>query len=495
MAVYANSVFGDFVYDDWPIIAENAALRAPGVLLRLLGSTYWGDTGAAGGLYRPLTMMTYALQGTSPFGFHLVNLGLHALVSALLIPLLTRLGASARAAFAGALCFAVLPIHTEAVASIVGRAELLSAVFLIGAWLLVIDSETPVRWLGALACFGLALFSKESAAVFPFIFILGEKKRRPALWFSFAVVLVLYLQWRYLITGAVFKTGGTPYFQEASTLTVWLTMAQFLWTGYIIPAITGLGLQAEYPPGTYTQTLAAWPALAASIGLLVFALRKRELPNFAVLIFLLALAPVCNLVFRIGVIGAERLLYFPSIGLCLLLGLAYDRFAEKRWAKPIAIGCLLWWGGLTINRNRVWASEEAFWGKLAEQTPNSARAYNGLGTHHGRLREHKEAAKYFQQALAINPGHRLARYNLAKTRYELGEMSKAETDFKRLVAEKPDADSLVFLGVIAQSKGDYRAAIAAYEQALFLAPYHPTAQVNLKLLLKTAKGTKPATHP
>lgn len=479
---YATSLLGGFTYDDYPLIVENPALRAPGVFLRLLATSYWGDTTTTGGLYRPLTMMTYAVQGTTPFGFHLVNLILHTTISALLIPLLTRLGATTRAAAAAALIFAVLPIHTEAVASIVGRAELLSALFLISSWLLLLEKQTPLKWLAALAAFTLALLSKESAAIFPFLFILSEKKKRPALWLSLLIILGLYLQWRYLIIGAVFNTGHTAYFANTPAFTVWLTMAQFFWTGYLLPAITGLGLQAEYPPGTFTQTLAAWPALAASVALLVFAVRKRALPNFAVLLCITALAPVCNLIFQIDIIGAQRLFYFPSIGLCLVAGLTYDKIADKRWAKPAAMFCLLWWGGLTINRNRVWASEEAFWSKLAEQTPNSARAFNGLGVHHGRRGEHKAAAAYYQKALAVEPTHRLARYNLAKTYFELGELEKAEVDFKRLAEEKPDADSLVFLGVIAQSHGNKNKAAAHYRQALALAPFHPTAKHNLNLL-------------
>ena len=488
-AVYANSLFGGFVYDDWPLIVENASLRAPGVLLRLLASTYWGETGATGGLYRPLTMMTYAIQPVSPFGFHLVNLILHACISVMLIPLFTRLGATIRIAATAAICFAVLPIHTEAVASIVGRAELLSALFLIVSWLLAMEI-TPVRWVGSLVCFGLALLSKESAAIFPALLILGdrfvhgEKKRRAAHWLSLFVVLFLYLQWRYLITGAVFKTGGSAYFADMPLPTVWITMIQFLWEGYLIPALTGLGLQAEYPPGSYTATASSWSVLAATAGLFAFAYKTRGLPRFAILFFFAATIPICNLFFRIDVIGAERLLYFPSIGLCLLVGIAFDRYAGKPWAKPVALACLCWWSGATIVRNRVWASEEAFWGRLAEQTPHSARAYNGLGVHEGRKGRHEEAARYYKQALSLEPNHRLARYNLAKTQFELGELDIAETGFRKLVSEKEDSDSLVFIGVIAQGRGDRAAAIAAYRKALTLAPYHPTANYNLRLLLQ-----------
>src|SRR5207302_7983948 len=150
---------------------------------------------------RPLTFATFALSwrlgGARPFGFHLFNLILHMGASLLLCLLLEALlGASPAGkavAFVAALVFAVHPLHTEAVSSVVGRAELLAAGFLFAAWILHLsDQQIP-----ALICFILALLSKESAVIFLPLLLVGDYARgkwKPPLRYALiAAVTLLYL--------------------------------------------------------------------------------------------------------------------------------------------------------------------------------------------------------------------------------------------------------------------------------------------------------------
>lgn len=136
--VYANSLHGAFVIDDGSAIRTNQDLRPETPLVALLRNDYWGRPLASATSvksYRPLTVLSFranfALHGLAVEGYHLANIVLHASCSALVGAAVERLlvPGDAVAASVAAFTFAVHPVHTEAVASIVGRAELLCCLF------------------------------------------------------------------------------------------------------------------------------------------------------------------------------------------------------------------------------------------------------------------------------------------------------------------------------------------------------------------------------
>ena len=136
LLVFANSLHGAFVIDDGSAVRTNQDLRPETPLGQLLVSDFWGrpiDTDTSVKSYRPLTVLTFrwnfAAHGLDVWGYHAANVLLHA-VNVLLVQQLARAQlADALAAHVAALSFAVHPIHCEAVASIVGRAELLCCAF------------------------------------------------------------------------------------------------------------------------------------------------------------------------------------------------------------------------------------------------------------------------------------------------------------------------------------------------------------------------------
>src|SRR5260370_18171820 len=148
------------------------------------------------------------LGGGRLFGFHFFNLILHAAASLLLFLCLERLlGSSPPArvmAFVAALVFAVHPLHTEAISSIAGRAEVLAAGFLVAAWILHLEDQQ----IPALICFVLALLSKESAVIFLPLLLVGDYARgkwKP--WLRYAVlagVTLVYLGLLWKIHGGRF---------------------------------------------------------------------------------------------------------------------------------------------------------------------------------------------------------------------------------------------------------------------------------------------------
>ena len=148
-ALYAITLGGTYIYDDVYIVGQDPRVRQPG-----LWGQFWTHDWFNGGLdnlYRPLVSQSFGIQmwlhGDRRWAFHLVNILLHAGASALVAELARRLAGWRVGLFAG-LLFACHPIHSEAVAGIVGRAELACAVGVLGALVLFLKQPmtTPARW-------------------------------------------------------------------------------------------------------------------------------------------------------------------------------------------------------------------------------------------------------------------------------------------------------------------------------------------------------------
>jgi hypothetical protein len=176
-AVIAAAVFAShypllrarYVQDDH-VAVEHSPVVASGDPSAIVGASYW--EGARGGdrtLYRPVTVATYAAEraatGTpNPHVSHTINLILHAAVSWLLFLVAVRVGLDPWAAAIAALLFAVTPSKAEAVANVVGRAELLAALFSLGAVRLSLETGRRAAAWGAAACVLLACASKGRAS-------------------------------------------------------------------------------------------------------------------------------------------------------------------------------------------------------------------------------------------------------------------------------------------------------------------------------------------
>src|SRR5579871_2126552 len=202
---YANTLANQFAMDDELYILRNLQVTEPSL-------HRWFSPNAVSAVFRPLTFATlaanFALGGASPAGYHLFNLLLHAAATLLLYILFLELLAGSLegeiVAFAAALLYAVLPIHTEAVAWVVGRAELLAAGFLFAGWILHLRG----RPAASLACFAAALLSKESAVVFLPLILLGDYligKWKPRITYALGAGLtMLYLATLWKLEGGRF---------------------------------------------------------------------------------------------------------------------------------------------------------------------------------------------------------------------------------------------------------------------------------------------------
>jgi hypothetical protein len=338
VVIYLGALWNRFAMDDLYIIAFNPLVHSASGIWRAFGLPYWPpDYG--GKMYRPLVLAMFALDrlasGGSPAWFHAVNLLWHAAAS-VLVAVLARRWAGARAGLVAGVCFAIHPVHVEAVANVVGRAELMAALFALLAVYAALERDS-LLWSVIAIAFGL--LSKENAAVAPglitWAWILGfrrpARRRFVAYAASWVVLALCYWGVRGLVLHPYARTEVTaPIFIGASSFDVRLTALAAL-ADVARLLVFPLTLRVDYSPNEFTLVSSVFDArvlLGAAVlvlwaALLWWAWRGgRKVEAFGLGWIAIAYLPVANLLFPTGILIAERTLYLPSVGLALALGAA-----------------------------------------------------------------------------------------------------------------------------------------------------------------------------
>jgi tetratricopeptide (TPR) repeat protein len=413
LLTYANALPGAFTYDDKAVVRDNLLIRSPGSVPRLFRTSYFGWPRGVGANYRLVLMLSYAAQwwiwGGQVEAYHAANVLVHAAVTLAFWMLLRKLRVAGAAAFAGALLFAVHPVHVEAVTSVVGRGETLAALFVAGYLLLGLAAARGSKRFpcvaGALVCYVLGTLTKESAVVAPALAFLtllaaGEGTLFARIRFAFARGLWLYagsaaalfgvLVLRRGVLGAALSRGGGIYELEnplaplAPLPRVW--NAALILVRYAGRIAFPLELTADESAWSLPVATVRSPAALLGVGLLAaaailaFARFSRKTPaGFGLLFFGLAFLPASNLLFPIGTIFAERLAYLPSAGLCLVLGLAIagpEDLSELSRRRGIALAAVaLTLASRAAVRNTVWRSDDALFADSILSSPRSAKAW------------------------------------------------------------------------------------------------------------------------
>jgi Tfp pilus assembly protein PilF len=513
-----------FVWDDAFYLVRNPGLRAlwPPAWL-------WGSPGPGFPWLgrRPVTALSFALDYSlwkgNPAGFHLTNLLLH-LACTLGVMLLARtLFRDRVAALAAGVLFAVHPGHGEAVVAFLGRSDLLAAAFVLLASLAYLKSwdgkwKTLFYWLSAVS-FLLGSFSKETALSFLGILVLLEGIRireTKASWknallraLPFLLTVFLYVAFRRLAPSGV-STPVPGWAKDPARLAANLFSA---FNEYPRLLVFPFSLSPWYEAPAHgsafgTDALFGTLVLALILWAFVLGLKKERGMVLASGWLLSGLAPLLlgwfvpflglkGLIGLPGPIVAERWIYLPSVGWCLLLGQYYALLREK--AKP-AGRALISLGGMVlvflliwkqISWTPAWRSEESIGRAIVKAAPQSALGYNHLGFalwQQGRL---GEAEQEIRQAIRLNPEYAEAHNNLAYALWQQGKAGEAETELREAVRLKPDyADAHIQLGNILLAQKRPAEAEEAYRGAVRSRPDYPEAYFNLGVVL--AVQGKPA---
>ena len=506
---YANGIGGDFTYDDKAIIRDDVRIRAPSKIGEIFTTSYFGGPSGTGSSYRPILLLSYAVQwwihGKQAESFHAVNVLLHAGATWLLLLLFVRIGIAPAAAFGSALLFAVHPIHVEAVTSLVGRGETLAAVFTLIYLLLSLRhfrrpssaSRLP-SLLAALLCYALAVLTKESAASAPAIALLvflftaegraWERVRKatlgglPVLAGSAAALGGVFFLRRQVLGG--FLRSGGDVFEVENVLAPLeplerIANACLVLFRYVGRIVLPLHLSADESAWSIEPVELLSPLAIAAVLLFValavlsiVRLRRSSPAAFGFLFFLIAFLPASNLLFPIGTVFAERLAYLPAAGLFLAVAAAvagaatgWGSLAPRRRAVIIALALAL--SARAVVRNAVWWGDEALFLNLVRTSPDSAKAHYDLAYVWADDRQWERAREQYAQATELYEEYWDAWTGKGRTEKELKLYDEAEKSYEKGIAANPGHDNGYFgLGHLREDRGDLAGAEEIYRRGL-----------------------------
>jgi hypothetical protein len=386
--VAAPSIRNEFVSDDQWVVAKREVLEHPPSIGAVLKEPYW-PASFGGVMWRPAVMTSFAIDyqiSTSPHWFHVMNVLWVALATALFAWLACDLAGPAVGLVTG-LIFAVHPVHVEAVANVVGRAELMSAAGYAAALLCAIRAERNSRYLiGVALAAAFAMASKEIAVTLPAAVLLVYLARgsgvraawRPAV--AAAAAIVLYFIVHGFVGIRTFYAGGLAVGLEHLGLLerTWamVRLSVEWWRLLFFPA----HLSADYSPGELTVsngfTLGHLLGLLIGIALGVLAWRtRRTVPGIAIgLVWVvITISPVSNVLFPTEFLIAERTLFLASFGAAFVLGSAAMAIQSPRLryalvAIAVAAGAIR-----TIVRIPSWHDDELQYQARLRDAPRSYR--------------------------------------------------------------------------------------------------------------------------
>jgi tetratricopeptide (TPR) repeat protein len=488
LALYAPALTGGWLWDDAGHITPYA--QSLGGLWRI-----WTELGATQQYY-PLVHSTFWLQshlwGESTLGYHVLNVGLHAISAYLILRIAQRL--EIPGALGAAVFFAVHPVHVESVAWISELKNTMSLALYLGAlyvYLRFDRSRTPRDYAIALVLFVLALLSKTVTATLPVVLLIVIWwKRGNIRWRADARPLLPFFV---LGTAAGLLTAWVErHFSGAAGAEYDLTFAERLLLAaraawfYAAKLVAPVHLTFVYPRWQVSAAEPVqfiFPAMLVIMLIALWFLRRRSrAPLAAVLLFGAALFPALGFVdvypFRYSYV-ADHFQYHASIALIVLAAAGIARFAKQHAiaafaiiAVPLAV--------LTSLQSREYRSGEALYRATLERNPNAWMAHNNLGMLLANDGRYDEAREHFVDAVRLNP--RIAEHHMNLGRLALGqgalpEAIRALTEAVRLEPGAANAHSN--LGVAMLRQGDMQSAIEHFEMALRINPSHQEAALNI----------------
>jgi len=503
LAVYANTLWNGFVYDDNFLVIDNPWIKDAKFLPNIFLNEAWGFIqGQPNGYYRPMMHIIYSLDyrlfGLNPWGFHLINMVFHAGSSALVFLV-------ARTLFSGyknpssffsiplmtGVLFAVHPIHTEAVTWVSGVQDLSYAFFCLLSLYLYLRSGSRFNtsYYLSVAAFFLGVLCKEPALTLPALLIAYDLLlNKKSLDFSFilkryalfALIAVTYLGVRFYVLGR--SVALLNEFGSYGNLFI-------IFTTYLRKLILPVDLKVIYVFRPVTSLLEAHAITAVIITAAIIALsyisfKKDKLVFFCLLVIIVPLVPSLYIPAIAGpsMLG-ERYLYLPSAGFAMLVSLMVSRLASSK-GRTIAASVLLvltvLYSAGTVMRNADWKDEYTLWVDVTKKSPGSADAHNNLGAALIGKGMYDKAQEELNHAVALKPDFAEAHNNLGFTLLQSGMNDKALAEFSRAVALKPGfTAAYINLGLAYGRLGRHNMAVGAFLAALNCDPLAENAYDEL----------------
>ncbi|HEY9231282.1 MAG TPA: tetratricopeptide repeat protein, partial [Blastocatellia bacterium] len=475
------TLFNEFACDDAIQITDNPLIKSLANLPAAFTSSVWQFapaeiTGVSQSYYRPLfntwLMISNALFGTKPWGWHLLALLLHAAATAMVYVVIRELFERRRLALITACLFAVLPAHAEAVAWVSGSVFVLMTLLLLAALVFYLryrKAGKPYQLVLALAFYLLALWSTEAALALPLVVAyleLTSRRQSPAskargmsltmLAAGLLLVTAGYALMRYMANGALFAADETRLPLGPVLLTMPLAIVKYLglllwpfgysYQHYTIPVTSALDIKLLAPL-----------ALVIVLALVIARFGSRQV-RFAGAWFLLTLLPVLLAMnrFEIEHLVQERYLYLPSLGFCLALAVGIESLAARgafklspeRLATALVAVLILFYSAAYILHSRHWSDSLAVYRQAVAVAGDSAPAHSALAIELDPqyVDGHLKLSYLAQQQGSLNKGLDLleqAKASIAPTAINRSNLATLNLNVGMLYSQKRDFTTAV----------------------------------------------------
>ena len=427
--VAAPSVRNGFVADDQWVVANRQVLEHPPSVAAVVKEPYW-PASFGGVMWRPAVISSWALDyrvSSSPHWFHAVNIFWAGLAAALFALLACELAGPAVGLVTG-LLFGVHPVHVEAVANVVGRAELMAAAGYALALVCAIRARFRRRYLiGVALGSALAIGSKEIAVTLPAaVFLVFAARRtdlrtawRPAI--AATVPIVAYFVIHGFVGIRTFYGGGLAVGLEHLGMLerTWAMVPLSLqwWRLFLFPA----HLSADYSPGELTVStgLTIWHlvGLLFWIGLGILAWKtRRRIPAIAIGLawVVITISPVANIVMPSEFLIAERTLYLPSFGVLFALASGAMAIRSPQLRNALLAIALVAAAARSIARVSAWHDDETHYQALQQEAPRSYRTLWLEGKDEFAAGRWGSGERLLLESIAFAPNLTGPRYDLAR---------------------------------------------------------------------------------
>jgi tetratricopeptide (TPR) repeat protein len=496
LAAYFPAMRAGFIWNDSDYVTQ-ASLRSLGGLERI-----WFEVGATQQYYPMLHSafwFEHRLWGDNAFGYHLVNILLHAASACLFVVVLRRLRLPG-ALFAG-LIFALHPICAESVVWISEQKNTLSTLFYLLAALAYLrfdrpQDRGPASYLAATFLFLAAILSKSMAATLPaaLLVVLWWKQgglgwRRDVVpllpWFALGAADGLFTAWvERTYVGAQGSDFGLGLLARSLVAgrAAWFYLGKLFWPAplvFIYPrwrVDTAQAWQYLFPLFTLVVLAGLWQARARARGFLAVGL-----------IFVGTLFPVLgflNVYAFIYSFVADHFAYLASLSVIAAAAAGWTlawRRAGLRWPGPVlGLGVVGFLGVLTFGQSRNYRDNETFYRSILAKNPEAWMAHNNLGNVLRASGRKAEALGHYQQAAELNPRSAEALCNYGIGLSDAGRLPEAIAEYRQTLTLEPNFPEAHYnLGMAFAKLGRLPEAVAEDRQAVRLNPYQPQFHANL----------------
>lgn len=457
--IYSNTLFFGYALDDDLLINNNKITKKglkgiPEILTTDAFHGVFGDshtTDLPGGRYRPLSQIMFAVEyhffGANPFIGHLMNVLLFSLLCLLILKVLTLIFKNIKSTnwyvsipFIATIIFATHPLHTEVVANIKSRDELLAFLGAFGSLyfsLQFVDTKKILHLLFSFISIMLGMLAKESAITFVAlipvtIFFFRKTSMKNYAWLMIPLVIAtgIYMALRLHALGIHSLSAqnnelmNNP-FVDATTIQKYATII-YTWGKYLLLLLFPHPLTHDYYPKQiplmnfgYVQV---WLSIIVNVAMIVFALiffKKKPIPVYGILLYFITFSVASNVVFNIGTFMNERFMFAPLLGFAIFISYFFGELVKITKFRGIILLVFLFviiaYSGKTASRNFAWKNNYTLFTTDVKTSTNSAKIRIGVAevmlksiddktSEEVKSNKITEALTHLEKGLQIYPG-------------------------------------------------------------------------------------------